>query len=165
MAQTGSFSLRSRRLLLSLVTNEHSSVPSAMCTAYSVTIWPLLIRAIVPWNLFSAVQCGSAAPFSKTTHGALTSAEMSSPGLRPSLAKLSWVIMAVTRSPPMVTNSTFTWKSDCWIALILPKKVLRALVFREDSFSRKNLDTCRISSSENETKEAVKLGVECPRIF
>ena len=61
-----------------------------------------------------------------------------------------------------------TWTSWQTILVSLREGVrrsLRALVLRRDSCSRKNLVTCRMSSSENETKAAVKLGVECPRIL
>ncbi len=50
MAQTGSLVLSPRRSLDSLVTNEHSLVPSAIFTTYYVVTAPLIMPSMLPWN-------------------------------------------------------------------------------------------------------------------
>lgn len=140
--QTSFPSTRARWRLLSLVTIEHATVPSEIRTRYSVLISPWVIRSTMPLSILSALVAFSLPLFNNITHGALTSTVISLPSFRPSRCKLSFVMMVVMRYPPVVASSIRACISPFRMDWIFPKKVLRALVLRVDSFSTKSFVTC-----------------------
>ena len=86
MTHTISPSQRLRCRQPAVETTAHNSVPSEMRTAYSVLTSPLVMEAITPLNLFSALHAGASMLFCIMTHGVLTSAVTSRPCFRQSVS-------------------------------------------------------------------------------